>query len=63
MAIIIFQTPLRYLHTSYTSNEKTEFLGVDVGSLKNEVNSISSTVTGKNIFPSKDKNGFKNKTS
>ena len=40
MSVIIFQTPLRYLHTSYTSNKKTEFLGIDVGGLVDEVGSI-----------------------
>ena len=29
MTIILFQTPLRYLHTSFTTNEKKEFLGIN----------------------------------
>lgn len=33
MSIIIFQTPLRYLHTSFMTNKKMEFLGIDVNGL------------------------------
>jgi len=40
MTIIIFQTPLRYLHTSFTSNKKMEFMGVDVGAVIDEVGGI-----------------------
>lgn len=40
MSIILFQTPLRYLHTSYTTNEKQEFMGIDVTGLKNEVSGL-----------------------
>ena len=40
MSIILFQTPLRYLHTSYTSNKKTEFLGIDVSGLANEIGGL-----------------------
>ena len=37
MSIVVFQTPLRYLHTSFTSNKKIEFMGVDVGAVVDEV--------------------------
>ena len=37
MSIVVFQTPLRYLHTSFTSNKKIEFMGVDVGAVADEV--------------------------
>ena len=40
MSIILFQTPLRYLHTSYTTNEKQEFMGIDVTGLKNEISGL-----------------------
>lgn len=40
MTIIIFQTPLRYLHTSFTSNKKTEFMGIDVGAVVDEVTGL-----------------------
>lgn len=33
MSIIIFQTPLRYLHTSFMTNKKMEFMGIDVNGL------------------------------
>ena len=37
MSIVVFQTPLRYLHTSFTSNKKIEFMGIDVGAVADEV--------------------------
>ena len=37
MSIVVFQTPLRYLHTSFTSNKKIEFMGIDVGAVVDEV--------------------------
>ena len=40
MSIIIFQTPLRYLHTSFTSNKKMEFMGIDLTGVKNELNGL-----------------------
>ena len=40
MSVILFQTPLRYLHTSYTSNEKTELLGINLTGLANEISNI-----------------------
>lgn len=40
MSIIVFQTPLRYLHTSFTSNKKIEFMGIDVGAVANEVTGL-----------------------
>ena len=40
MSIIIFQTPLRYLHTSFTSNKKTELIGIDIRGAINEVGSL-----------------------
>lgn len=40
MSVVIFQTPLRYLHTSYTSNKKTEFMGIDVGGIVDEVGGL-----------------------
>ena len=33
MSIILFQSPLRYLHTSYTTHKKTEFLGINTDNL------------------------------
>lgn len=33
MSIILFQSPLRYLHTSYTTHKKAEFLGINTDSL------------------------------
>ena len=35
MTIILFQTPLRYLHTSYITNEKMEFMGVNLTGIAN----------------------------
>ena len=43
MSVIVFQAPLRYLHTSYTSNQKTEFMGINVGNIIGD--SASSTVS------------------
>ena len=40
MSIIVFQTPLRYLHTSFTSNKKLEFMGIDAGAVVDEVGSL-----------------------
>ena len=40
MSIVVFQTPLRYLHTSFTSNKKIEFMGVDVGAVVDEVSGL-----------------------
>ena len=37
MSIVVFQTPLRYLHTSFTSNKKIEFMGIDVGAVADEI--------------------------
>ena len=33
MTIILFQTPLRYLHTSYSSHNKMEFMGINTDSI------------------------------
>ena len=33
MSIILFQTPLRYLHTSFTTHENKEFLGINTDSI------------------------------
>ena len=33
MSIILFQSPLRYLHTSFTTNESKEFLGINTNSI------------------------------
>ncbi len=33
MSIIIFQSPLRYLHTSYTTKQSKEFLGINTSQL------------------------------
>ena len=33
MTIILFQSPIRYLQTSYSTNQKTEFLGIDTSKL------------------------------
>ena len=35
MSIILFQTPLRYLHTSYITNEKKEFMGINLTGIQN----------------------------
>ena len=40
MSIVVFQTPLRYLHTSFTSNKKIEFMGIDVGAVVDEVSGL-----------------------
>lgn len=42
MSIVVFQTPLRYLHTSFTSNKKIEFMGIDVGAVADEVSGFFS---------------------
>ena len=40
MSIVIFQSPLRYLHTSYTSNKKSELFG---GLFSKNINDKTST--------------------
>lgn len=37
MSVVLFQTPLRYLHTSYTTNQSKEFLGFTYASKRGSV--------------------------
>lgn len=45
MSIILFQSPLRYLHTSFTTRKKKEFLGISTDNLglSDLMNNISPT--------------------
>ena len=49
MTIILFQTPLRYLHTSYVTNDKLELFGVDVSSITKMFKGKSNKVLYKSL--------------
>ena len=53
MSIVLFQTPLRYLHTSYTTNQSKEFLGFTYASKKGDVIRYK-TLSGKTNTPVRD---------
>jgi len=60
MSIILFQTPLRYLHTSYTTNQSKEFLGFTYASKKGDIvkyknlGGTSSPLIGNNNYRSNE---------
>ena len=49
MTIILFQTPLRYLHTSYTSNSKTVKSPLNFNFIDNAINSYENKHPGKTL--------------
>lgn len=55
MSIVIFQSPLRYLHTSYTSNKKSELFG---GLFSKNINSSAATKY-KNLYNQNDMMSFR----
>ena len=67
MTVIVFQTPLRYLHTSYVTNEKMEFAGINLTGLANMFgakNNNFNKVYYKSINPSAGNTGnFENTMS
>lgn len=55
MSIVVFQSPLRYLHTSYTSNKKSELFG---GLFSKNINGGTATKY-KNLYNQNDMMSFR----